>query len=68
VADEDPFLDEMLGTVRMSRSSTDPKIYHINHRWYYQPGASQDGNFNESMKQYAWYLKLSEDLKNQMDL
>lgn len=68
IADEDPFLDEMLGTVRISRRNPDPKIYHINHRWYYQPGASQGGTFNESMKQYAWYLKLSEDLKKEMDI
>ena len=65
---EDPWTNEVEGGVRISKKYTDPKIYHLNERWYYQPGASQNGNINPFMEQYQRYLQYSEDLKKEMDI
>jgi len=66
--DEDPWTNEVEGGVRISKKYTDPKIYHLNERWYYQPGASQNGIINSFMEQYQRYLQYAEDLKQEMDI
>lgn len=65
---ENPWENEIRGTVRIANKYTDPKIYHLNERWYYQPGASQGGNMNSFMEEYERYLIYSRDLKNEFDL
>jgi FkbM family methyltransferase len=65
---ESAWTNEKEGTVRISKKYTDPKIYHLDERWYYQPGASQNGNINTHMKEYAWYLKMNSDLRKIMDV
>jgi len=65
---EDPWTNEIKSTVRIFKKYTDPKIYHLNERWYYQPGASQNGVINPYMREYQSYLQMSKDLKNKMDL
>lgn len=65
---EDPWKNEIDGTVRICRKYTDPKIYHLNEGWYYQPGASSDGKINPYMDQYQSYLKMGKELKNKFDL
>ena len=40
----------------------------LNHRWYYQPGASQNGKKNELSSTYEYYLELTENLNKEFDL
>ena len=65
---EDPWNNEIEGTVRIFKKTTNPKIYHLNHRWYYQPSASQNGTINPFMKQYEEYLSLTKELNKKFDL
>ena len=65
---EDPWTNERDSSIRISKKYTDPKIYHFNDRWYYQPGASQNGEINPYMKEYEGYLKMNLYLKKSMDL
>ncbi len=65
---ENPWQNEIQGTVRIARKYVDPKIYHLNERWYYQPGASQGGNLNPFMEEYLRYLTLTQELNKEMEL
>jgi hypothetical protein len=65
--EENPWKNEINGTVRICNKYTDPKIYHLNERWYYQPGASQNGRLNDFMSQYQDYLIMAESLEKQFD-
>jgi hypothetical protein len=65
---ENPWENEIFGTVRIANKYLDPKIYHLNERWYYQPGASQGGNLNPHMEEYERYLMYSNDLNKKFDL
>ena len=64
--DQDPWEHEIKGTLNISRN-IDPKIYHLNERWYYQPGASQNGQFNGYMQEYLRDLKLAKELEDAFD-
>lgn len=65
---EDPWTNEVEGTVRISNHLVDPRIYHLDYKWYYQPGASQNGEINPYMSQYQEYLEYSYNLKQKFDL
>ncbi len=65
---ENPWQNEIQGTVRIANKYLDTKIYHLNKRWYYQPGASQGGNLNPFMEEYERYLMYSRDLKDEFDI
>jgi len=65
---ENPWKNEIDGTVRIANKYLDPKIYHLNERWYYQPGASQGGNLNPFMEEYERYLQYSKNLDHEFDL
>ena len=64
---ESPWKNEINGTVRIYKKETAPRIYHLDYKWYYQPGASQNGIINPFMQEYLRNLKLSEELKTKFD-
>jgi len=65
---EDPWKNEVYGTIRIANKYTDPKIYHLDERWYYQMNPSQKDSPNSFMKEYEFYLKCSLNLKHKFDL
>lgn len=68
IENEDPWTNEIYGTRRIYDKYLDTKIYHLNVRWYYQPGASQNGNMNPYMEEYSRNLKLTEQLNKEFNL
>lgn len=68
IENENPWQNEIFGTVRIAKKYKDPKIFHLNERWYYQPGASRNGNFDPSMEQYQNYLEATENLNKEFDI
>jgi FkbM family methyltransferase len=65
---EDPWNVERTATKRIYNNEIDHKVYMLNHRWYYQPGASQNGKKNELSSTYEYYLELTENLNKEFDL
>ena len=65
---ESPWENERRTTRKIYENETDHKIYMLNHRWYYQPGASQNGAKNEISSTYENYLNLTEQLNQEFDL
>lgn len=65
---EDPWRNEIMGSRRIYDKYRDSKIYHLNLRWYYQPGASQNGVMNPFMDEYLRNLNLTEELNQKFNI
>lgn len=65
---QDPWTNEIFGTRKLYDNYSDSKIYFLNERWYYQFGASQNGNMNPFCKEYLEYLNYTEALDKQFNI
>ncbi len=65
---EDPWKNEFEGTKRMQETDGDHKIYHVDYKWYFQPGVCNNGVLNETGKELLKQLEAYETTKIKLDL
>ena len=65
---EDPWTNEFNGTDRIIKRNEDHKIYHIDYKWYYQPGVSAGGNLISAGHEIIRQLEAKEKYRIDLEL